>query len=109
MSDKPAPDPIVYTDSIDDSHTQTIADQLSQALNQPVDPRDVKPAVDQPPTLADVDELEQREQPEPEVIDLMRGLQGKPRTAKARELLEAKKQMLEKKYGRQVELVVKEK
>lgn len=109
MLKQTALDPVIYTDDVDDTHAQTIADQLSQALRRPIDPSDVKPAANQPLTLADQQEVDQEDQPEPEVVDLMRGLQGKPRTAPAQKLLQEKKRMLEKKYGREINLITKEK
>lgn len=86
---------IIYTDEQDKNHLDQIARHTGEATNSQVLPQDLKPVRNKNPLN------------DSEIVDLMEGLQGKPRTAKASDFLKDKLNWLRKKHGLQVKLVKK--
>lgn len=85
---------ITTTDSQEKDHLEKIAKHVGEATDSQVLPQDLKPANNKNPLLE-------------EAADLMEGLQGKPRMAKASDFLKDKLNWLKKKHGSGVKLIKK--
>ncbi|MBI2022382.1 hypothetical protein HYS97_00840 [Candidatus Daviesbacteria bacterium] len=114
----PAASPVQmqHTEEVEKQHINQIATQLQNATNNNIDPSSLVPAASKNPLpqfehpLTQVD----KKQPEPaksfndsELMDVMEGLQGKPRTAPAANFLKDKVAWMKKKFGEGVQLVKK--
>lgn len=113
----PTPTAIIDTDQVASQHLGAIADSTTQATGNQTEVQDIQPQTDQHPlqgvtqSIVNISDpaLEKIPDNESELVDIMKGLQGKPRTGNALDFLKEKMQLLESKSGGKVSLIKKEK
>lgn len=86
---------ITYTDGREKDHLEKIAKHVGEATGDQVAAQELEPVKNKNPLN------------DSEIVDLMEGLQGKPRTAKASDFLKDKLNWLKKKHGSGVKLIKK--
>src|SRR6266508_4601555 len=98
-----AQDDITLTDQDEQRQLNQIASHLTQATQNYVAPTQVTPPVNQHPipqlVQVPMEEEEKKEVKETELQDIVKGLQGKPRTAPSSDFLQAKMRWVSKKGG----------
>lgn len=97
MSDDPK---AVLVDDLENEHKDKIASHIQAATGQPHSPAQVTPATVQPPVVqVDPNSISREEasRDESELEDMLRGMQGKPRTGRAADFLKEKMKWLSKK------------
>lgn len=95
---------ITYTDGREKNHLDQIAKNVSEATGSEVTSKDVEPIKNQHPLPQFIHPVSEKLE---EAADLMEGLQGKPRTAKASDFLKDKLNWLKKKHGSGIKLIKK--
>lgn len=95
MSSNQEKSQIIYTDEQDKNHLDQIARHTGEATDSQVTAQELQPVKNKNPLN------------DSEIADLMEGLQGKPRTAKASDFLKDKLNWLKKKHGSGVKLIKK--
>lgn len=92
---------IIYTDSMDKDHLNKIAREVEEATGNQTPTQQVEPIRNKLPLPQFIHPVSEKLE---ETADLIEGLQGKPRTAKALDFLKDKLNWMKKKYGRDVSL-----
>lgn len=107
----------VHTDQVAKQHLSQIADLTTSETGNPTAINDVQPAFEQHPlqgvaqSIVNISDptLGRTDENESEVVDIIKGLQGKPRTGQAIDFLKQKMQLLALKTGQKVSLTKREK
>ena len=107
--------PHILTEDREKHHLKQIAQHLTEATNNQVLPANLVPTkninplpqFDHPVEQKTASSPQQKETMEEEVMDVVEGLQGKPRTGRAIDFLKDKLLWMRKKHGNDVKLTHK--
>lgn len=103
---------VQFKDQTENQHIKDLAKNIGQATNGLVDPNSIVPVInqnplpqfDQPMPALTENSKNEDSKADPEILDMMEGMQGKPRNAKASSFLKSKLEWMKKKFGPNVGL-----